>query len=145
MQRCLIWTSWYRSQRIFQWVPVSNQQMSSLYVPLGGPGCTVHTTDLKFLLFILWDFCDPCTVYLILTVYFWDILKHKEFQLKLFLSRINSLSLFFISLNVFKIPSPTPGAVVWSPMFTDPSPSHQEVSIMQSFNHIFLHWLLAYY
>ena len=32
--------------------------MSSLYVPLGGPSCTVHTTDLKFLLFILWDFCD---------------------------------------------------------------------------------------
>ena len=34
-------------------VPVLNQQMSSLYVPLGGPSCTVHTTDLKFLLFIL--------------------------------------------------------------------------------------------
>ena len=32
--------------------------MASLYVPLGGPSCTVHTTDLKFLLFILWDFCE---------------------------------------------------------------------------------------
>ena len=34
-----------------------NQQMSSLYIPYGGPSCTVHTTDLKFLIFTLCDFC----------------------------------------------------------------------------------------
>ena len=48
MQRCLIWTLWYRCQRIFQF--------SSFFEPLGGPSCTVHTTDLKFLLFTFMRF-----------------------------------------------------------------------------------------
>ena len=33
--------------------------MSSLYIHLGGPSCNLHTTNLKFLLFTLWDFCGP--------------------------------------------------------------------------------------
>ena len=57
MQRCLIWTLLYKSQRNFLLVPVLNQLMLSFYVPFGGPSCTVHTIDLKFLLFTLWDFC----------------------------------------------------------------------------------------
>ena len=35
--------------------------MLLLDVPFGGPSCTVHTTDLKFLLF---SFCDPDSSFL---------------------------------------------------------------------------------
>ena len=38
---------WYSSHMNFQFVPILNQYMSPLYVPLGGPSCTVHTTNLK--------------------------------------------------------------------------------------------------
>ena len=31
--------------------------MLSFHVPFGGPSCTVHTTNRKFLLFTLWNFC----------------------------------------------------------------------------------------
>ena len=36
--------------------------MSSFYLPLRGPSCSVHTTDLKFLLFTIWDFCGRFTL-----------------------------------------------------------------------------------
>ena len=79
--------------------------MSSLYVPLGGPSCTVHTTDLKFLLFTLWDFCALTSYY---TIFFLLLIESSHGLLaKIFLTiSLNKVSISpdqnYISLwNIF--------------------------------------------